>query len=99
MKPLNVLKPMTPISSPADRWWPPELAHPSSTGSQDGVRYAFFPGPRRLVVDQQGTVKQYDTGGYQITGVSQQQRGTNERSLIFVSQDGPVALASLPEVD
>ncbi|KIQ35255.1 hypothetical protein RT97_04900 [Variovorax paradoxus] len=99
MKPFNELKPMTPMSPSADRWWPSELAHPSSTGSQDGVRYAFFPEPRRLVVEQQGKVKQYDTGAHQITGVSQQQRGIDDRTLIFVSQDGPVALASLPEVD
>ena len=50
--------------------------HPSSTGGQNAMRYAFFPGSRRLAIDPgDGKVTIYDTGDHQITGFSQQQGG------------------------
>ena len=82
---------------PADAWWPAELGAPGSSGTQDGVRYAYFPGSRRLAVQREGRVSLYDTGPHRIFGVSQQQ-GTG-RSLVFSSNRGEVRLEDLPLVD
>lgn len=101
MKPMKPMKPMTPLQllEPADSsWWPDGLSNPASSGGQNGVRYAFFPEQRRLVVQQNGAVRQYDTGSHRITGVSQQQQNAEGGAPTFASQDGPVRLSSLQEV-
>lgn len=73
-------------------WWPGELGRPFSTGSQNNVRYAVFPG--RLAVDAHGRVTVYDTLDHNISGVSQQQGG--DSALTFSSQYGTIAVSSLP---
>ena len=40
-------------------WWPAELGAPSSTGSQNNLRYAYFPEARRLAVDIAGKLTVY----------------------------------------
>ena len=81
----------------AGQWWPAHLPPPSSSGSQNDVRYAWFPDARRLVVDTGGHVTVYDTGDHRIQGISQQQsRGA---SLSFTSQHGLVRLRDLRVVD
>jgi hypothetical protein len=30
------------VLSDGEKWWPGDLGHPSTTGSQNGLRYAFF---------------------------------------------------------
>ena len=77
--------------------WPGRYGAPASSGSQNGMRYAYFPDRHRLVVDRDGHVTIYDTGHHRLSGVSQQQ--SRERSLAFVSQHGTVGLDSLAEVD
>ncbi|WP_244556948.1 SHOCT domain-containing protein [Fulvimarina manganoxydans] len=77
-------------------WWPDGLGQPSSSGSQNGVRYAVFPGARRLALDTGSGVRLYDTGDHQIGGVSQQQGGTS--TLRFSSQFGTIAAEDLPLV-
>ncbi|MET0287286.1 MAG: SHOCT domain-containing protein [Polyangiales bacterium] len=77
-------------------WWPSELGSPSSSGGQNDVRYAYFAGPRRLAIEQNGVVTVYDTLEHQIGGVSQQQSGGY--SVTFSSQFGYVDLAQLPVV-
>lgn len=77
-------------------WWPDGLGQPASSGSQNDVRYAFFPGSRRLAIETGGRVTLYDTGDHQIGGVSQQQGSSH--SLSFTSQYGPVRLEELPVV-
>jgi hypothetical protein len=57
------------------------------------MRYACFPGRRRLAIQQAGQVRVYDTGEHMISGFSQQQGG--DRSLTFTSQFGPVRVADL----
>ena len=80
-----------------ETWWPGDLGRPSATGSQNGMRYAYFPAQRRLVVDSEGRAAIYDTGDHAISGVSQQQgSGT---SLRFSGPGGPVDLASLKRLD
>jgi hypothetical protein len=75
-----------------------ELGTPSTSGAQNGYRYAFFPGRRRLVIECDGQTTTYDTADHHIGGVSQQQAGDG-RSLTFTGQDGPVRLDDLQRVD
>jgi hypothetical protein len=84
-------------SGSANPWWPAELGDPASTGAQNDLRYAFFPGPRRLAIREGGRVRVYDTGEHRLSGFSQQQGG--DQSLTFTSQDGLVRVADLPLVD
>ena len=83
-------------SSQSGSWWPSELGSPSSTGSQNSLRYAYFPGGNRLAIDDRGRVEVYDTSGYDIGGFGQQQSG--DASLTFTSQRGVVRVDSLPRV-
>ena len=71
-------------------WWPGDLGQPSATGSQNGMRYAYFPGSRRLAVEEASGVVVYDTGEHDISGVSQA-----NGLLRFTSAAGPIALESL----
>lgn len=90
------MEPMKSMDGPDASWWPKGLFSPSSSGSQNGVRYAFFPDKQRLAVEQDAKVKQYDTGDHRISGVSQSQGGQGGK-LRFTSQNGDVDLASLRE--
>ena len=47
-----------------------------------------------MVVEQAGQVMVYDSGDHRISGVSQQQSGTQE--LTFSSQNGQVRASDLP---
>ena len=78
------------------QWWPSELGAPASTGAQNELRYAFFPGTRRLAIQHGGALQVYDTGDNNIWGFSQQQGG--DQSLTFNSQYGLVRVADLPLV-
>jgi hypothetical protein len=78
-------------------WWPEGLGHAASTGSQNNLRYAFFPETRRLAIDLGGKIKIYDTRDHRIGGFSQQQSGG--QSISFTSQHGLIDLASLEEAD
>lgn len=86
----------TSLQDAGGRWWPAELGIPSTTGSQNNVRYAYFAEARRLAVDSGGRVTVYDTLDHRIGGVSQQQGGST--SVTFTSQHGTVDLANLPVV-
>lgn len=86
--------PVSLFVSGSGNWWPNDLGSPSSSGSQNNVRYAFFPSTRRLAVDINGVVSVYDTLDHQINGVSQQQSG--DSSVTFTSQYGIVTVRSLP---
>jgi hypothetical protein len=50
MKPMKPMEPMKPMSG-GEKWWPDELGQPSSSGSQNSMRYAFFPKARRLLIE------------------------------------------------
>lgn len=77
-------------------WWPGEFGNPSSSGSQNNTRYAFFPQARRLAVQRDGQVTVFDTLDHRICGVSQQQGGGS--SLTFTSQYGTLSTLNLPLV-
>ena len=83
-------------SGSTSQWWPDELGSPASTGTQNDLRYAYFPVPRRLAIQQGGRVRVYDAGEHRISSFSQQQGG--DQSLIFTSQFGLVRVADLPLV-
>jgi hypothetical protein len=83
-----------PAPTGGSDWWPDGLGQPSSTGSQNGMRYATFPDSHRVVVEQAGRVTVYDSGDHRISGVSQQQSGTQE--LTFSSQKGSIRASDLP---
>jgi hypothetical protein len=95
MKPMKPMEPMKPLSQV--EWWPPDLGQPSTSGSQNDIRYAFFPEKRRLLIEQDGNLAIYDSADHQISGVSQQQSSGGD--LAFTSQTGPVDLAELKKVD
>jgi len=77
-------------------WWPGDLGSPSSSGAQNGIRYAVFPQTQRLAIERNGKVAVYDTGNHRIGGVSQQQGGST--SLTFASQHGTISVDSLPVI-
>ncbi|SEJ31174.1 Short C-terminal domain-containing protein [Dyadobacter sp. SG02] len=73
--------------------WPTIFGNPTSSGSQNNFRYAYFAPVRRLVIEDGGKRTIYDTKHYHITGVSQQQGSTS--SYRFTSQEGQVDLSAL----
>jgi hypothetical protein len=75
-------------------WWPEAFGTPTMTGSQNGMRYAYFAAMKRLVLDRAGEVTIYDTQDHQIRGVSQQQGGGT--SVTFTSQHGMIDVSTLP---
>lgn len=88
--------PSTARDTAASGWWPDGLGMPDSTGGQNDVRYAYFRSANRLVVDDRGRMTQYDTRGFDIGGVAQQQGSAS--TLTFSSTQGTVDLARLPRV-
>lgn len=82
------------VAGSSGNWWPNDLGSPSSSGSQNNVRYAYFANARRLAIDINGQVSVYDTLDHQIGGVSQQQG--YGASVIFTSQYGTVDVLNLP---
>jgi hypothetical protein len=85
------------VENAGGNWWPQALGNPSSSGAQNNLRYAIFPGMRRLAIDLDGLVTVYDTLDHQIGGVGQQQG--YGASFTFTSQYGVVNIDSLPVVD
>ena len=76
-----------------DEWWGTDLGTAGATGSQNDIRYACFPASRRLAIKIGNSVRIYDTGDHEISGISQQQSG--DASLTFVSQRGRVRVSEL----
>jgi hypothetical protein len=94
------MEPMEPMSG-GKRWWPDDLGQPSTSGSQNGLRYAFFPEKQRLLVEREGTLTTYDSGIHRIGGVSQQASHTqlvafNSRTSAGVLTEPGACLPPLP---
>jgi hypothetical protein len=93
--------PASPTNYPAGfssaNWWPADLGVPSSSGGQNDARYAIFPSTRRLVIQNNGVTRVFDTGEHQIGGV-QQQQGGRPGSVGFTSQFGTFDISSLAEL-
>jgi len=92
VEPVSLFVPPAPGQS--SNWWGADLRWPTSTGAQNGVRYAYFAQARRLAIEIGGQVTIYDTLDHQIGGFSQQQGAGG--SLTFSSQYGLVEVARLP---
>lgn len=90
MTPMAPMKPMAPMA--IEKWWPQGLGEPATLGSQDDMRYAFFPEKRLLLIEVNGKLKTFDSGLHCIRGVSQ---ASEARSLAFTSQHGPVRIEDL----
>ncbi len=90
--------PASAFSQAGSDWWESSLGKPNSAGSQNGIRYAYFAAPNRLVIERNGIQRLYDTTGYRIHGVSQQQ-SDRSATLTFTSDRGPVRLEDLPSVE
>ena len=73
-----------------------ELPDKAPAAAAQHFPHAYFPGPRRLAVLQNGQVTVYDTGDHSIGGFSQQQGGG--QSATFSSQFGQFSLSQLPVV-
>lgn len=85
--------PVIPAGTPgSNNWWPSFCGSPFSSGGQNNIRYAVFPG--KLAVESNGQVTVYDTLNHNIGGVSQQQGG--DTSLTFSSQFGTISVNQLP---
>ena len=97
MKPMAPMKPMEPMKpmSGGEAWWPQELGQPSTSGGQNGMRYAFFPDAHRLLIETEGKLTTYDSADHQINGVSQSNGGAPR----FSSQNGEVAVDELKTVN
>ena len=78
------------------QWWPSDLGSPSTSGSQNAMRYAVLNDKQRLVIDEGGSISVYDTGEHRIHGVAQAQSASS--TLTFTSQTGPVDLAQLTKI-
>jgi hypothetical protein len=74
-------------------WWPAALGRPGAAGSQNGVRYAYFPQKRRLLIQLGARIDAYDTDDHRISGISQRQGRSS--ALAFTSQHGEVPLDRL----
>jgi hypothetical protein len=74
-------------------WWGAGLGIPGASGSQNNIRYAWFPATRRLVIEVGSNLTVYDTADHKISGIAQQQ--SCDSSLTFVSQHGLVRVADL----
>jgi hypothetical protein len=85
-----------PPAGSSGNWWPAGLQFPTSTGSQNNVRYAYFAIIRRLAIEINGQVTLYDTLDHQIGGFSQQQSVGG--SVTFTSQYGLVDVNTLPVI-
>jgi hypothetical protein len=94
LKPMKPLEPLAPLSG-SEAWWPDHLGTPSSSGAQNGIRYAFFAEKRCLLVETDGRARIYDSGDHAISGVRQASDG----SVIFSDATGTVDLKSLAALD
>ncbi|WP_336886921.1 hypothetical protein [Methylobacterium sp. SyP6R] len=91
---MEPMKPMEPMKG-SEPWWPKELGQPSTSGGQNGMRYAFFPDKQRLVIETDGKLATYDSGDHRISGVSQ----SNGRAPSFTTQDVDVNVNDLKVMD
>ena len=96
MEPMTPMAPMQPLEGSA-AWWPQDLGQPSSSGSQGGTSYAFFPDSQRLVVEVNGRRQVYESGSFRIGGVSQ--ASGKDQALVFTSDQGDVDLDQLTRAD
>ena len=73
------------------RWWPDDLGRASSDEELTDLRYAFFRDKHRLIIDDAGEHKIFDTGEHEIMRVTRCRFG----GIVFTSQLGKFMLPCL----
>jgi hypothetical protein len=76
------------------RWWPADLGAPSSDEELSDLRYAYFHDKHRLVIEDAGGRKIFDTGEHDIMRVTRCRYG----GIVFTSQLGKYLLPCLVKV-
>jgi hypothetical protein len=84
-----------------ESWWPASYGHPSAQGCQSGIRYAWFPGRRCVLVQVGSRIDCFDTADRQVHGVGQSsasavepQQGHTSR-LVLTTSTGEIPLDHL----
>ena len=93
METLNVSQSAAPRSG-AERWWPDDLGRASADEQLTDLRYAYFRDRHRLIVDEAGQRKIFDTGEHDIMRVTRCRYG----GIVFTSQLGKFMLPCLVKV-
>lgn len=70
---------------------------PALKGSQNDMRYAYYPEKNIFIVEQYDKVSKFNTEGYQISGISQQQSNFSQ-DLKLTTDKGEITIASLPKL-
>lgn len=73
------------------QWWPAELGIPNTSGGQNELHYAYFATQHVLLVRRGQHLTRYDTSGYTIQGVMQQQT-TGSATFVCTTDRGIVTL-------
>ena len=73
-----------------ESWWPASFGMPAASGERHGMRFAFFPAAKRLLVQQGARIDAHDTRDAQVTGVAEMSGETT--SLMFNTDKGTVKL-------
>ncbi|MGH7214729.1 MAG: SHOCT domain-containing protein, partial [Tepidisphaeraceae bacterium] len=81
-----------------ESWWPAMYGAPARCGDSEGIRYAFFPRQRRLLVQVGSRIDAYDTGAKQVTGCAHQ-TGDGAGALVCSTPQGELRLSDLSRVD
>jgi hypothetical protein len=77
------------------QWWPSDLGHASASEAMTDLRYAYFQDSHRLVIDDAGARKIFDTGEHEIMRVTRCRYG----GIVFTSQLGKYLLPCLVAVE
>ncbi|MCU0392081.1 MAG: hypothetical protein MUE81_13260 [Thermoflexibacter sp.] len=70
---------------------------PAFKGSQNNLHYAYYPEKNLFILEQYGIVEKYNTEGYQIVGLSQQQSNFTQ-DIQLQTDKGSITIANLPKL-
>ncbi|GAB4120142.1 MAG: hypothetical protein OHK0057_26060 [Thermoflexibacter sp.] len=70
---------------------------PALKGTQNDLKYAYYPAKDIFIIEQYGKLEKYSTEGYQVTGISQQQNYFSQ-DLIIQTDKGNITLSMLTKV-
>jgi hypothetical protein len=70
---------------------------PAFQGSQNDMKYAYYPEKHIFILEQYGELGKYNTKGYQVSGVSQQQSNFSQ-DLKLNTDKGEIAISALPKL-
>jgi hypothetical protein len=85
----------TSRNSSGGQWWPADLGRAGAREDLIDIRYAYFPESHRLIVEDAGVRRVFDTGEHEIMRVTRCRYG----GIVFTSQLGKYMLPCLVSVD